>query len=392
LISRYQDVLKNEVVKKLSIVFFTIHFSAWFSYVAIFSLLLKFGADDVAISYIGAMFFAPAIILAPISGAIIDRFDTRILLKIFIITELFTTLFYLNFNSLDFIWILALLIFIRSGASSLYFATQMSLMPNIVKSEDLQTVNEIQSIIWSLSFTLGMAIGGIVVSIIGEYNAIKIDIVLFLIALYSYSTIKFEPLPHKENIKITTLIIDGLKYFKDNSYTIKLIFLHASVAFTSFDTLVVLLANTEYKPILAVALAIGLTNASRAFGLMIGPFILGNIVNKSNFAYILLAQALSIVLWAYLQFDFYYGIVSIFLVGIFTTTIWSYTYALIQNYTEDKYLGRVLAYNDMIFMSLNVGVTLMIGYLSSIGVSLFAISILLSLGFVATAIFYKKLQ
>jgi MFS family permease len=330
--------------------------------------------------------------LAPISGAIIDKFDTRVLLKIFIITELFTTLFYLNFNSLDFIWILALLIFIRSGASSLYFATQMSLMPNIIKGEDLQTVNEIQSIIWSLSFTLGMAIGGIVVSMIGEYNAIKIDIVLFLIALYSYSTIKFEPLPHKDNVKITTLIIDGLKYFKNNSYTIKLIFLHASVAFTSFDTLVVLLANTEYKPILAVALAIGLTNASRAFGLMIGPFILGNFVNKSNFAYILLAQAFSIVLWAYLQFDFYYGIVSIFLVGIFTTTIWSYTYALIQNNTEDKYLGRVLAYNDMIFMSLNVGVTLMIGYLSSIGVSLFAISILLSLGFVATAIFYKKLQ
>jgi MFS family permease len=223
LLSRYQDVLKNEVVKKLSIVFFTIHFSAWFSYVAIFSLLLKFGADDLAISYIGAMFFAPAIILAPISGAIIDKFDTRVLLKIFIITELFTTLFYLNFNSLDFIWILALLIFIRSGAGSLYFATQMSLMPNIVKSEDLQTVNEIQSIIWSLSFTLGMAIGGIVVSMIGEYNAIKIDIVLFIIALYSYSTIKFEPLPHKDNIKIITLIIDGLKYFKNNSYTIKLI-------------------------------------------------------------------------------------------------------------------------------------------------------------------------
>jgi uncharacterized protein YacL len=91
-----------------------------------------------------------------------------------------------------------------------------------------------------------------------------------------------------------------------------------------------------------------------------------------------------------MQFDFYFGLISIFFVGIFTTTIWSYTYALIQNNTEEKYLGRVLAYNDMIFMSFNVIVSLMIGYLSSVGISHQTITIVLALGFVITATFYKK--
>ena len=387
---RYNQVLQNDTVKKLSLLFFTIHFSAWFSYVAIFALLLKYNADDLTISYISAMFFAPAILLAPISGAIIDKFNPKTLLKSYIFIELITTIFYLQFDSLEFIWVLAFLIFIRAGASSLYFATQMSLMPQIISGKDLQTVNEIQSIIWSLSFTLGMAIGGIVVNQIGEFNSIKIDILLFIVALYYFRTIVFENKFEKNNIKFTKLISEGYQYLKSNIYIIKLIFLHACVAFTSFDTLVVLLANTQYKGTIAIALSIGLTNASRAFGLMIGPIWLGKIVNSTNFTYILLAQALVIIIWSYMQFNFYFGLISIFFVGIFTTTIWSYTYALIQNNTEEKYLGRVLAYNDMIFMSFNVIVSLMIGYLSSVGVLHQTITIVLALGFVITAIFYKK--
>ena len=61
--------------------------------------------------------------------------------------------------------------------------------------------------------------------------------------------------------------------------------LHASVGLTAFDTLVTLLADYHYKIIIAIPLAIGITNAMRAFALMIGPLLISNWITKERMLY-----------------------------------------------------------------------------------------------------------
>jgi MFS family permease len=172
---------------------------------------------------------------------------------------------------------------------------------------------------------------------------------------------------------------------------IHLIVLHASVGITSFDALVTLLAKNEYKYVIAVPLAIGITNAVRALALMIGPLLIGNWVNKERLFYIFIFQGVSIILWGVFQSNFYVALIAVFFTGFTTTTIWSITYAFIQENVEQRYLGRVISYNDMIFMLSNVITTLFIGLMASL-ISLDIITLLLGVAFFAVAWYYKRIK
>ncbi len=61
-----------------------------------------------------------------------------------------------------------------------------------------------------------------------------------------------------------------------------LIFLHSCVGLTSFDALITILAKNEYKYVISVPLAIGISNAVRAVALMMGPVIISKYVTKEN--------------------------------------------------------------------------------------------------------------
>ena len=292
-------------------------------------------------------------------------------------------------NGLGDVWLLIFIIFFRMAASSFFFTIEMSLFPKILSGIALQKTNEIHSIIWSFAYAFGMAVSGFVVDKFGPKFAFGLDLMFFVIAFFYFIKVKIEIEFEKENEKFTKMVKDGLAYLRSNKKIIHLILLHCSVGLTAFDALVTLLADYNYKEIIAVPLAIGITNAVRAFALMIGPFVISNYVNKNNLFLIFVAQGFAVVLWAILQFDFYFALVAMFFVGLFTTTIWSYTYALLQEETEQKYLGRVIAYNDMIFMVANILTTAFIGVMASYGVSLWIITIVLGFAFVLVG-FYSR--
>jgi len=84
------------------------------------------------------------------------------------------------------------------------------------------------------------------------------------------------------------------------------------------------------------------------------------------------------------------GLFGIFLTGLTTTTLWSYTYALLQNKVEHKFLGRVLAYNEMVFMLSNISTTLFIGLMASL-FGLDIITIILGSLFIAVGFYYKRM-
>ena len=386
----YRDLFRtHKVVRQLSSVQFIAYFGAWFSNVAIYSMLIDFGASPFLIATVAAMHLIPGIVLSPFSGSIVDRLPVKKLMTILLSVELTMTLGFLLINSLDDIWLLLLLLFIRMGSASIFFTTEMTLLPKLLSGEALVKANEIHSIIWSFTFTAGMAIGGIVVSIFGVKMSFIIDGLFFLTALIILSQIHFHLEVEKVHKSILNSIKDGISYLKRNKHLFHYMILHATVGLTAFDTLVTLLADYQYKFIVAVPLAIGITNSVRAFALMIGPLLISNWISKKRMLYIFIAQGVSIIIWAIVQHNFYIGLIGMFLTGIATTTIWSYTYAMLQDEVEEQYLGRVLAYNEMVFMVGNVTTTFFIGIMASF-VSLQFISISLGVAFLIVGYYYKR--
>ena len=381
---------EHKIIRDLSLVQFIAYFGAWFSNVAIYTMLVDFGSTEMAISVVTAMHFIPAILIAPLSGAIIDRVKIKPLMIFLLSTELLMTILFLTIDNKEQIWFLMILIFIRMSAASMFFSTEMSLLAKLLNGKPLQMANEIHSIIWSFTYAVGMAVSGFVVNSFGHKTAFIIDVIIFAVALFVFIRIDFVVKTSQTTDKIFQLIKDGFIYIKNNKLILHLIFLHSSVGLTSFDALITILAKNEYKYIISVPLAIGLSNAVRAVALMFGPMFISKYVTKENLHYLLAFQGLAIILWSLTQSNFYISLISLFIVGLSTTTLWSFTYALLQNNCDEKYIGRVISYNDMFFMLACVVTTLFIGLMASL-ISTDIITILLGIGFLAFAFYYTRI-
>ncbi len=381
---------EHKIIRDLSLVQFISYFGAWFSNVAIYTMLVDFGSTEMAISIVTAMHFLPAILIAPFSGAIIDRVKIKPLMIGLIFTELLMTLLFLTIDDKSELWLLMIFIFIRMSAASMFFSTEMSLLAKLLNGKPLQMANEIHSIIWSFTYAFGMAISGFIVNSYGVKTAFIIDAFIFLSALIIFININFVVKPSVTSDKIFQLIKDGFIYIKDNKIILHLIILHSCVGLTSFDALITILAKNEYKYIISVPLAIGISNATRAVALMFGPMLISKYVTKENLHYLMIFQGLAVILWGFVQNDFYISLIALFIVGLSTTTLWSFTYALLQNKCDEKYIGRVISYNDMFFMLSCVLTTLFIGLMASL-TSVDIITILLGIAFFVFAFYYTRI-
>jgi len=387
----YKELLLNhKIIRQLSLIQLFAYFGAWFSHVAIYTMLVQFGASAFQISLVVAMNFLPSILFSIISGSLVDRLPLKKFMIILLCIEVIMTSMLFFINNINDIYLLMILMFIRMAAASVFFTSEMTLLPKILDEKLLSKANEIHSIIWSFTFTAGMALGGIVVHNLGVKAAFFIDITFFLIAIFIFINTKIS-LPHISATQhIFDDIKDGLRYIKNNKKLIHYMLLHGTVGFTAFDSLVTLLAGYEYKNIISIALAIGITNATRAAALMIGPFFITNWITKKRLFYLFIIQGFTIFIWATLQNSFYLALLGVFLTGLVTTTLWSYTYAMLQEEVEKKYLGRVLSYNEMIFMFFNIFTTLFIGFMATF-VSLDIITIIIAGFFILTAFYYKRI-
>lgn len=388
--NQYIQLLKSQtVLRRLSFIQLIAYFGAWFSNVAIYTLLLQMKVSAEVVAFTAMLHFLSGIVQAPFSGSIIDNMRPKKLMLILIAVEIFATLFLVFVNELSDLWLLYTLVFIKMAAASFYFTTEMSLLPKLLGGEKLQKANELHSIIWSLSYTLGMALSGFVVFWLGVKIAFILDAMMFVVAfslLYRLE-IEVEFIKSKESLK--EMMRDSFRYFKRNPHAVHLMLMHSFVGLTAFDALVALMVDKYYASIIATSLALGLLHASRALGLVIGPVILGNWINNKRLVNVFIFQAFAIWLWAYLMENFYMSLFASVIVGLFTTTLWSYTYTLLQKNIEKKYYGRIVAYNDMLFLTSATITSFMIGFLATKGFSLEFITFLIGFGFVVGAIYFR---
>jgi MFS family permease len=385
----YLDLLKNEkVLRRLSLVQLICYFGAWFSNVAIYTLLVQMDVSAFVIAAVASFHFLPGVLQAPIAGVFIDKIEPKKLMLFLLLIEIVCTFSLLLITSSQWLWLLFVLIFIRMGAASFYFTLEMSLLPKILHGKSLQYANEIHSIIWSFSYTLGMAVSGFIVYKLGVKIAFVIDGLLFVFAFFMLLRLHIEISFEKSKESFFLSFKEGLKYLKTHKKIIHLIVIHATVGFTVFDALVALMAKEYYASFLAVPLALGIIHAIRASALVIGPMILGKWINGARLIYLFLIQGLAIIFWAAVVEDFYLSLLGSFVTGFATTTLWSFSYTLIQKHTDREYYGRVIAYNDMIFLLTGALSSLLVGLLIEWGWSI--AEVLRALGGVfILAVFYS---
>ncbi len=381
-------ISNNSSIKTLSSVQFLVYFGAWFSNVAIFTLLLDLGANAHTIAVVAMLQFLSGVIQAPFSGVVIDKFKPKKLLLILIAIEFFSTISLLAINTLADLFLLYTLVVIKMAAASFYFTTEMSLLPKILSKEDLKTANELHSIIWSASYTLGMTIGGFAVFYFGIKMAFVLDAFMFVVAFLLL--LRLNALVEQAVIKESffAMMRSTIRYVRSNKKILHLMLLHAFVGFTVYDSLIALMVDSFYAGVIATSLAIGLLNAARAIGLVFGSSILSKFANETTLHYIFIAQGVAIYIWAMMIENFYLSLSASVLVGLFTTTLWSYTYTMLQNNTDPAFYGRIVAYNDMLFLLAASFASYIVGVLVAFGMSIKVVMLLFGSLFVIAGIYF----
>jgi MFS family permease len=386
---RYWNLLTHEpLLARLSFIQLISYFGAWFSNVAIYTLLIQLNANASTIAFVAALHFFAGVLQAPFSGVIIDRISPKKLMILLTLTEIVATVSLISIDNISMLIWLYLLVFIRMGAASFQFTVEMSLLPRIVNGKALQYANEMHSIIWSFSYTAGMALGGLLVYYVGTTAAFLLDALLFIIVLSLVLGLKIELERNKNTQRFISMMGDALRYIWSNKIVFHLIFLHAVVGFTAFDALVVLSVERFYLDIVAVSLGIGLVNAFRAIGLTVGPLVLGKWINLDRLKLLFIVEGITIMFWGVVIENFYLSLIASVLVGFVTSTLWSYTYTLLQEHTNGDYYGRVVAYNDMVFLATGGMASLLIGFLVQWHFSLRVIAIILGSTFIVAALYY----
>ena len=388
----YLELLKsNDILRRLSTIQLIAYFGAWFSNVAIYTLLLDMKVSPEIVAFVAMLHFLAGVIQAPFSGTIIDSVKPKLLMLTLIVVEIFATLFLIFVTQVSDLWLLYILILLKMAAASFYFTTEMSLLPKILDGDKLQKANELHSIIWSFSYTLGMALSGFVVYYLGVKTAFILDALMFVAAFSMLYTLKIEVEVIKNDENLLQMMKGTFSYLKENPLAIHLMIVHAFIGLTAFDALVALMVDKYYASVIATSLALGMLHSARAVGLVIGPIILGKWVNNRVIIYIFYAQAFAVLLWAGLMHNFYLSLFASVIVGLFTTTLWSYTYTLLQKNIEEKYYGRIVAYNDMLFLGSAAFTSFMIGFLATHEFSLEQIAIVISGGFMLGGFYFAWL-
>jgi len=387
--NHYIILLKAQpLLRRLSLIQLIAYFGAWFSNVAIYTLLIQMEVSPFIIAMTAALHFLPGVLQAPLSGVLIDKISPKKLMISLIAIEIIATLPLMLVEDSTLLWLLFTLVFIRMAAASFYFTLEMSLLPRILEGSELKIANEIHSIIWSFSYTFGMAISGFVVYLVDVKVAFLLDALLFMIALFLLLPVLFPKFKEKNGESFVGMFKESFVYFKEAPHIKHLIFLHAFVGFTAFDALVALMVEKYYTQVIAIALGLGLMHSLRAVGLVVGPLLIGKWITVKTLPYLFIYQALSILIWAVVIEDFYYSLIASVFVGFATTTLWSYTYTLLQQHTDKAYYGRIVAYNDMVFLLTVALISIVVGLMVEAGFSLALITAMLGSVFFIAAIYF----
>ncbi|CUU74813.1 putative integral membrane protein [Campylobacter hyointestinalis] len=387
---KYLALLRyNRNLRILTSIQMICYFGMWFSHTGIFTLLIDLKAPVWALTLAAAMAFIPNVFLAPINGIIIDKFNPKPMMIFLMFIETLSVLMLVFIDDLSLLWLLFVLIFVRMGVGVTYFQTEMSLLPNLLSKKNLKLANEIHSIIWAASYTAGMGIAGVFIHCFGVKEAFLFDFALYIFGMFLLTKLNIPNIVKTKTQKAFLMMKEGLKYIKNNPLIVHLILLHSFVGITAYDNLIALMASYQYKEILSASLIIGFMNMTRALSLVVGPIMLSKFINTKTLFWLFIGEFLGIGLWAILQFNYYLGLIGLIAAGFCTSSLWSFTFTMLQNSCDKKFYGRVIAYKDMVYFIISAFVSLAIGAAYELGISLMAITFSMGSVFLIGAFYYK---
>jgi MFS family permease len=241
---------------------------AFFS-LAILVKVFDMSGSTMTVGKIMMLSILPQILMGFLIGPWIDRFNKVKTLIVIDVARAIVVILIPLANSIE---ILALLVFVLSGFSTIFNPTITSLIPNVVNGEEeLAEANALSSATQSFVSLVGPAIGGFIILYLGINLSFYLDCFSYIFSVLCIYLLKVKVEQYRigENKGIIDEWLLGLKYISNNKLVRDLIIAFVLFIFTG-TAIEILLVSLVKETLMLSTLWLGVVDSAWALGMLIG--------------------------------------------------------------------------------------------------------------------------
>jgi DHA3 family macrolide efflux protein-like MFS transporter len=353
-----KSIIINKEYAKLLLATFITRFGDSIDTIAFSWLVYVMTGSRVLMGSIFVVSVLPNLIVLPFAGVIADTFNKKTITIIGDILRGLTvaSLAILFATNLLEVWHIFVFTIVNSIFESFADPARGSMMQSLVESNDYVKGSSYLGSSSQLGVLVGLAVAGVLISVIGIWGTILIDAFTFFASAILISSMKFKD-SRKESLKIQTFkgffkpIIEGFKYLFTKKILLIVVLLAAFINFLFAPYNI--LRPVYVDEVLNIGVE-GLSFLGIAIfsGMIVGGLVMGKIGKKINpikaISIGLVMMGLMYMLLGALEFfmlphtiQIIYSIVVTFLLGFFTPIIQAPISAIVMKATDPEMIGRL---------------------------------------------------
>lgn len=231
------------------------------------------GGEGRSLGGLLVCYTAPAILIGPFAGVLVDRFDRR---RVMIACDLVRALLALSLCGLtarEHLPVLYAVVFAMMSFSTFFEPAKSAVMPDLLRHDELAPANALYAATWSIAFGVGAALGGIVTSAFGFNAAFTVNALSFVIS--ALLVLRIGPVHTTAGKEPAGWLADfagGLRYMWEDRPTFALLTVKPAWCLAHGLSLLLVVYGSKIFPVgEGGAVSIGLLSACRAIGTLLGP-------------------------------------------------------------------------------------------------------------------------
>jgi len=335
----------------------------WFNAIVLAAIVSRYAAEltgdnsrsGLAISAILLARFLPPLLVSPLAGVLLDRFDRKRLLIASDILRVVIVLGFLLASTPDRLWLIYVLTIAQFTVGAIFEPGRSALLPSITRPQDLVTANLLGSMTWSVMLAIGGMLGGLVAGVLGTAGALIIDAATFAISALLLLPIRPRPLeskpdhPHAEAPKASARdFVDGLRYVRAHPSIGATLLVKLGGNFGSIDAVMIIFATAIFVLGEDGVLSLGILWGSFGIGAVLGPLVL----NRFNDGSVHIMRRLIIIGFAAITIGWFVlsgsptlliAAVGIIIKAVGSSIYWTYSSVILQKTADERFLGRMFS-------------------------------------------------
>ncbi|GIW21143.1 MAG: hypothetical protein KatS3mg068_0150 [Candidatus Sericytochromatia bacterium] len=242
-------------------------------------LVTKNSFSNSSVSILTVFFTIPSILLSAIAGVFVDRWDKK---YIMILSNIFRVFFVIVLPFSESLYYIYFVTFFVSTFTQFFAPAESSLMPALVKKDELLSANSLFMSTWLASIVIGFASGERIIHHFGENFAHLIIAFMYILSILCLIIVSSPKEEHKKN-NIWDSFINELKEGWEYTINNKIIFyslIRQIIIFSAFASLSVLVIGFVNDVLYLKPAFFGYLLAISGIGMTIGALLVNKITNK----------------------------------------------------------------------------------------------------------------